>query len=154
MLFRSVSQSRYAAIYQVNDTKIIGKTDADFLDPELAYANRNSDMEVVKALKELQVEETIRQDNKKHTYLALKFPLYDYTGRIYAIGSIATDINTCTNLSTLTGNILKVMYANGVFVAVGHRIYTSPRYRDWETDRKSTRLNSSHLKLSRMPSSA
>ena len=28
------------------------------------------------------------------------------------------------------------------------------RYRDWETDRKSTRLNSSHLKLSRMPSSA
>ena len=27
-------------------------------------------------------------------------------------------------------------------------------YRDWETDQKSTRLNSSHLKLSRMPSSA
>ena len=27
-------------------------------------------------------------------------------------------------------------------------------YRDWETDRKSTRLNSSHLKLARMPSSA
>ena len=32
---------------------------------------------------------------------------------------------------------------------IGGRIY-----RDWETDRKSTRLNSSHLKLSRMPSSA
>ena len=31
-----------------------------------------------------------------------------------------------------------------------HKTY----YRDWETDRKSTRLNSSHLKLSRMPSSA
>ena len=32
----------------------------------------------------------------------------------------------------------------------------SPRasYRDWETDRKSTRLNSSHRSLSRMPSSA
>ena len=27
-------------------------------------------------------------------------------------------------------------------------------YRDWETDRKSTRLNSSHHSLSRMPSSA
>ena len=27
-------------------------------------------------------------------------------------------------------------------------------YRDWETDRKSTRLNSSHSSLSRMPSSA
>ena len=34
--------------------------------------------------------------------------------------------------------------------------YTPPFavYRDWETDRKSTRLNSSHRSLSRMPSSA
>ena len=28
------------------------------------------------------------------------------------------------------------------------------KYRDWETDRKSTRLNSSHITRSRMPSSA
>ena len=32
--------------------------------------------------------------------------------------------------------------------------YRDTRYRDWETDRKSTRLNSSHRSLSRMPSSA
>ena len=31
---------------------------------------------------------------------------------------------------------------------------TDSNYRDWETDRKSTRLNSSHRSLSRMPSSA
>ena len=30
----------------------------------------------------------------------------------------------------------------------------APTYRDWETDRKSTRLNSSHITRSRMPSSA
>ena len=30
----------------------------------------------------------------------------------------------------------------------------SQPYRDWETDRKSTRLNSSHSAKSRMPSSA
>ena len=30
----------------------------------------------------------------------------------------------------------------------------TPWYRDWETDRKSTRLNSSHITRSRMPSSA
>ena len=33
-------------------------------------------------------------------------------------------------------------------------IWTNFCYRDWETDRKSTRLNSSHRSLSRMPSSA
>ena len=32
--------------------------------------------------------------------------------------------------------------------------FLKPRYRDWETDRKSTRLNSSHSAKSRMPSSA
>ena len=31
---------------------------------------------------------------------------------------------------------------------------TFEQYRDWETDRKSTRLNSSHSAKSRMPSSA
>ena len=31
---------------------------------------------------------------------------------------------------------------------------TIETYRDWETDRKSTRLNSSHSAKSRMPSSA
>ena len=33
-------------------------------------------------------------------------------------------------------------------------VIVTGKHRDWETDRKSTRLNSSHLKLSRMPSSA
>ena len=32
--------------------------------------------------------------------------------------------------------------------------YDINEYRDWETDRKSTRLNSSHSAKSRMPSSA
>ena len=32
--------------------------------------------------------------------------------------------------------------------------YHATNYRDWETDRKSTRLNSSHITRSRMPSSA
>ena len=32
--------------------------------------------------------------------------------------------------------------------------YKKGGYRDWETDRKSTRLNSSHSGESRMPSSA
>ena len=33
-------------------------------------------------------------------------------------------------------------------------MYKDALYRDWETDRKSTRLNSSHEIPSRMPSSA
>ena len=44
-----------------------------------------------------------------------------------------------------------------VFTMGGEYIFPHdyfPIYRDWETDRKSTRLNSSHSGESRMPSSA
>ena len=37
---------------------------------------------------------------------------------------------------------------------VENKTIGSIKYRDWETDRKSTRLNSSHSAKSRMPSSA
>ena len=44
---------------------------------------------------------------------------------------------------------------DGIDAIYSARIKQFPRpYRDWETDRKSTRLNSSHRSLSRMPSSA
>ena len=36
----------------------------------------------------------------------------------------------------------------------GEPAFVEEGYRDWETDRKSTRLNSSHSAKSRMPSSA
>ena len=39
-------------------------------------------------------------------------------------------------------------------VGFGDWDWDTSRYRDWETDRKSTRLNSSHEIPSRMPSSA
>ena len=41
-----------------------------------------------------------------------------------------------------------------VAMAVAIAVMVSWGYRDWETDRKSTRLNSSHEIPSRMPSSA
>ena len=39
-------------------------------------------------------------------------------------------------------------------VSEGGPVELTEAYRDWETDRKSTRLNSSHITRSRMPSSA
>ena len=52
---------------------------------------------------------------------------------------IKTETKTATEVDTKTENQTKE---------------ESKPYRDWETDRKSTRLNSSHSAKSRMPSSA
>ena len=80
------------SLFQISNEEIIGKTDYDFLPKETADTYRNSDLEVVKALRELKTEETIQQPDGPHTYIAVKFPLYDSAGRVYAIGGISTDI--------------------------------------------------------------
>lgn len=83
---------QYESLFHLSNQEIIGKTDHDFLPKEVADAYRNSDLEVVKALRELKTEEIIEQPDGPHTYIAVKFPLYDSAGRIYAIGGISTDI--------------------------------------------------------------
>jgi PAS domain S-box-containing protein len=83
---------QYESLFHHSIQEIVGKTDHDFLPKEVADAYRNSDLEVVKALKELKTEETIQQEDGPHTYIAVKSPLYDSEGRIYAIGGISTDI--------------------------------------------------------------
>lgn len=84
---------QYESLFQISNEKIIGKTDHDFLPAAIANQYRSSDLEVVKALKELKTEQSIPQPDGMHTYIAVKFPLYDLTGRIYAIGGISTDIS-------------------------------------------------------------
>jgi PAS domain S-box-containing protein len=83
---------QYESLFHILNEDIIGKTDHDFLPKDVADAFRNSDLEVVKALRELKTEETIEQPDGVHTYIAVKFPLYDSEGRVYAIGGISTDI--------------------------------------------------------------
>lgn len=83
---------QYESLFHITNSEIIGKTDHDFLPKEVADAYRNSDLEVVKALRELKTEESIEQPDGSHTYIAVKFPLYDAEGRVYAIGGISTDI--------------------------------------------------------------
>lgn len=83
---------QYESLFHLSNQEIIGKTDHDFLPKEVADAYRNSDLEVVKVLRELKTEEIIQQSDGPHTYIAVKFPLYDSAGRIYAIGGISTDI--------------------------------------------------------------
>ncbi len=72
--------------------EIVGKTDYDLLPKEVADVYRNSDLEAVKALKEIKIEEKIQQEDGPHTYIAVKFPLFDAEGRVYSIGGISTDI--------------------------------------------------------------
>ena len=51
-------------------------------------------------------------------------------------------------------NFLSIGSIDLDFTNQNNIVFITAYYRDWETDRKSTRLNSSHITRSRMPSSA
>ena len=50
------------------------------------------------------------------------------------------------------GDMIKALYDD--YNRLNRLIYEMEEYRDWETDRKSTRLNSSHSGETRMATSA
>ena len=72
-----------------------------------------------------------------YTEKELRQKLKSIPGEIFSRANIRTDIGTLTDM----------------IADKGYAFICAP-YRDWETDRKSTRLNSSHSGETRMPSSA
>lgn len=84
---------QYGELFGLSMDDIIGKTDNDFLSPENARVMKDSDLSVLKEDKEVQVEEILDLPDGQHTYIAVKFPLHDSNGRIYAVGGISTEIS-------------------------------------------------------------
>ena len=72
--------------------KVTGKTDHDIFPTDVADKLAQSDQEVVREKKLLEQEEQVPQDGEMHTYLSVKFPLFDNDGKIFSICGISTDI--------------------------------------------------------------
>ncbi|MDC0678955.1 response regulator [Sorangium atrum] len=84
---------RYEELFHVTARSIAGKTDYDLFPAECAEALRAFDRQVVAAGGPLEMEEIVPQDDGLHTYIAIKCPLFDESGRSYAVCGISTDIS-------------------------------------------------------------
>ena len=77
---------------------------------------------------------------------------------IIILGNHDTNLNNQDRLDSITP-IVNTLHNENILYLKDRGVYEDENiswcvYRDWETDRKSTRLNSSHSRASRMPSSA
>ena len=77
----------------------------------------------------------------------------DLINEIFDIEAIKKQVSEIDSLLDATKKGMSD-YAKQIKEASGNFDTMKTSYRDWETDRKSTRLNSSHSAKSRMPSSA
>ena len=84
---------RYEELFHVKRQEIAGKTDFDIFPKERADAYRAFDRRVVAAGTVLEAEEVVPQDDRLHTYISIKAPLYDEAGKPYAICGISADIS-------------------------------------------------------------
>jgi PAS domain S-box-containing protein len=102
--------TRYEELFEVRNTDIRGKTDYDILPQTLADQFRASDAQVLEEARSLQLEEHIQQIDGLHTYLAVKFPIYDESGAISGVCGILNDITAVkkaqTQLRRLSGSIM------------------------------------------------
>ena len=84
---------RFSELFQINPEDVKGKTDFDLFPREMAKQFRANDLEVLRVGNAIEREEIAPSpDGTTHTYISIKFPLYDANGKVYGVCGIATDI--------------------------------------------------------------
>ena len=83
---------QYEKLFRLTRDAVKGETDLDLWPKEMAEAFQANDRRVIESKTPIEFEEVAPHDDGLHTYISVKFPLFDATGAIYAICSISTDI--------------------------------------------------------------
>jgi PAS domain S-box-containing protein len=83
---------RYEELFHISKEEIIGKTDFDIFPKDKADAFRENDLKVLNAKAPVEFEEYVPHEDGEHSYISIKFPLFDAKGESYGVCGISTDI--------------------------------------------------------------
>jgi PAS domain S-box-containing protein len=91
---------RFEQIFNLTADQIMGHTDYEIFPREAADAFRANDVMVIEQNRTIESEEVAPHTDGPHTYISIKFPLCDYTGKPYATCGISTDITDRKRMET------------------------------------------------------
>jgi PAS domain S-box-containing protein len=83
---------RFEELFHITNQQIAGRTDFEVFPHEWAQKFRANDLRVLETRLPWELEEVVLQDDGLHTYVSVKVPILDATGRAIAICGISTDI--------------------------------------------------------------
>ena len=83
---------RFETLFHLDMDEIKGKTDKDIFPLEMAETFQKNDKKVAKQGYPLEFEESVLQDDGIHTYISIKFPFFDASGKVHGVFGISTDI--------------------------------------------------------------
>jgi len=87
-----LANHRFEELFHIPQDKLVGKSDYDLFPKDRADAFTANDKRVLEECRPVEFEETVPHNDEVHTYISLKFPLYDSNDRPYAVCGISTDI--------------------------------------------------------------
>jgi PAS domain S-box-containing protein len=90
---------QFEKLFHLSKEEIVGKMDYEIFPRHTAATFRENDLQVMEAGHALSFEEVVPQDDGIHDYVAVKFPLFNGDGAIYAVCGIATDITPQVKLN-------------------------------------------------------
>jgi PAS domain S-box-containing protein len=84
---------RWGQLFDLQPRDVVGKTDYDLFPREMADAFCRNDQRVIARRQELQIQEVAPHADGPHTYISVKVPVWDTSGRIRGVAGISTDIS-------------------------------------------------------------
>jgi PAS domain S-box-containing protein len=91
----------YEMVFGQSREHIIGKTPFDLVDRDAALIADGHHRRILETNAPIEVEETIAYPDGPHPHLAVKFPLRDANGKIYATSGISTDISVTKRMEQI-----------------------------------------------------
>jgi PAS domain S-box-containing protein len=82
----------YERLFHVTSEQMRKKTDLDVFPREVAELLRENDAKALRSGGAVQFEELVPQDDGVHTYVSVKFPLFDAAGHAYGVCGMSTDL--------------------------------------------------------------
>ncbi len=82
----------FERLFNVREAEVLGKCDDDIFPKEMAEQYRRNDQLVLTRQASIEFEETALLQDGTHTFLSIKFPLFDFLGKDTVVCGIATDI--------------------------------------------------------------
>jgi len=116
---------QFLKINRVSSEDAVGKTVFDIAPKEHAEIAHGHHQKVLATQRALEIEETIIHPDGPRTYLAVKFPIRDASGKIHATGGVSTDITESKQAQeeldrffSLSLDFLCIAHADGFFKRV------------------------------------
>ena len=82
----------YERLFHVTSEQMRSKTDLDVFPRDVAELLRENDTKALHLGGPIQLQELVPQDDGVHTYVSVKFPLFDANGHAYGVCGISTDL--------------------------------------------------------------